>query len=303
MNYIEEIIDTENHTGPIIGNRDGLNVMHCYKCGYAHLDPLPSADSTQDYYNQDLFYRDYSASDWFDKERRENQLGLWNPCYSYQASLFGSRRGRGVLDIGCGAGWFLRYWKLTGGLGVGIEPSEIARQASPVSSIIRKSVDDLLRLRSSYLPIGVPYNMRMSLVLEHIPNAREFLSSYTNLMCSGAKMMVIVPSDFNPLQNYLRTRHFISWQHPNYFTPKTLSTLMQSCGLHITHVSTTFPMELFILFGKNYIGNDDLGRWCHNKRLQFEGRFGVNAFRLYRLLYKVMGIGREVMVVGEKRVR
>ena len=32
----------------------------------------------------------------------------------------------------------------------------------------------------------------------------------------------------------------------------------------------SFPMEMFLLMGDVYVGNQELGKKCHNKRVEFE---------------------------------
>jgi len=63
---------------------------------------------------------------------------------------------------------------------------------------------------------------------------------------------------------------------------------------------STFPIDFFLLMGKNYIGNDTLGREAHGLRKAFD----LNILRsenpnllhnFYRSLAK-MGLGREIVL-------
>ena len=66
----------------------------------------------------------------------------------------------------------------------------------------------------------------------------------------------------------------------------------------------TFPIDLFLLMGEHYVGDDKLGRRCHARRKTLElnlvagGRNDLKR-RLYRLLAE-LGIGREVVMYGVK---
>ena len=156
-------------------------------------------------------------------------------------------------------------------------------------------------------PFDVVY---MSEVLEHIPNPMEMLVLSQSLLKSGGLLCVIVPNDYNPIQEALRTVcDFPSWwvappHHINYFNVSSIKALVEEAGTRIVLTEATFPIDLFLLMGDNYVGNDELGRECHGKRKRLEinlekaGLAGVK-----RSLYESLaehGIGREIQVIGQK---
>jgi hypothetical protein len=83
-----------------------------------------------------------------------------------------------------------------------------------------------------------------------------------------------------------------------------LTSLFQNSGFEVTNREATFPIDLFLLMGDNYVGNDELGRACHAKRKAFE--FALNRSgrgELRRKLYESLiqlDIGREIVIYGEK---
>lgn len=67
---------------------------------------------------------------------------------------------------------------------------------------------------------------------------------------------------------------------------------------------TSFPIDMLLLMGDNYIGNEQLGRACHHKRVRFEASLanaGLNELKrkLYRSLAEI-NLGREVCIYGKK---
>jgi hypothetical protein len=291
-------MDEFKHFGVVRGNKDGLSVIDCHICGHAHLYPVPT--DTDEYYKNDLFYAEHSPSDWLDKELREYEDGLWDTAYKYQATIL--RTARFLVDVGAGLGTFVDYWSSSLYYsGFGLEPSSKARAKSP-SPMSMYDVD----YKSSIFKFLNDFPdenkiIRMALVLEHIPYPKRFLEDYVQYMSLGDKLMVIVPNDFSPLQKRVGGNWFISPVHCNYFTPDSLSGILQSLGLKIVHKSSTFPMELFILLGFDYRGNDVKGRKAHNFRMKFEKMFGVASFKLYKLLFDKYGWGREIIMVAEKQ--
>jgi hypothetical protein len=58
-------------------------------------------------------------------------------------------------------------------------------------------------------------------------------------------------------------------------------------------------MELAIVLGYDYRGNDKRGRKWHNIRLGFEKKLGTRAFDIYGKLFNRWGWGREIIMVAE----
>lgn len=77
--------------------------------------------------------------------------------------------------------------------------------------------------------------------------------------------------------------------------------MLDSIGFEVVARSTTFPMELFLLMGENYLGDSDVGGACHRRRREFEQSVGtVTRRRFYRALAEA-GLGRSCLVTGARR--
>ena len=65
-------------------------------------------------------------------------------------------------------------------------------------------------------------------------------------------------------------------------------------------------MEMFLLMGQNYVGNNQLDRECHTHRKNFELNLQRGGLReLKEEFYKMFaekGVGREVMLIARKKV-
>ena len=122
-------------------------------------------------------------------------------------------------------------------------------------------------------------------------------------------MCVGVPNDYNGLQEAVRAGGAAPWwlappHHLNYFDFDSLSALLSKLGLEVMESLTSFPMELFLLMGENYVGNDTLGRSCHARRKQFDlsleqAGLGHVRRKLYGALAKA-GLGREAIIIARK---
>lgn len=276
-----------NHPGPV----PAKGVVICQKCGFCHLDPLPDASTVARYYEDDQFYSQHSPPDWFLKEQEEYEAGLWDSYYAYLASFL--KKDKPVMDVGCGAGWFIYHlFDCHEFDSYGIEPSATARKYSYLNhQVIFPSIEGMLE--GDYWG-----NIVLMLTLEHILNPETWLREEILPHLDG-RLIVVVPNEMNPLQKALKSWHFVSPVHLNYFTPDTLRGLLEGLGLKVIHESSTFPMEIFSLLGYDYRGNDARGRKVHNFRLRLERQFPGIFRYLYAPLFKYLHWGREIIMVAE----
>ena len=79
--------------------------------------------------------------------------------------------------------------------------------------------------------------------------------------------------------------------------------LFAAQGLKTLHQETSYPLENFLLAGRNYVGNPALGRECHNERKAFETtlfRHDRERMRALAASWAAQGIGREFIILGKK---
>jgi len=236
------------------------------------------------YSRDDLEYSTQAGAAWLDKERAEHEAGLWDTAYRWQASLLNAGS---LLDVGAGAGWFIRWWRTNVGAAYGVEPSQTCRKVGPPMLSTFEQAESVL----TDVPLA---NLRLSLVLEHVYDPEAFLKRYAGLLQPGGRVLAIVPNEFNPLQVRAARRRgdwFIDGRHLNYFTGDSLVALFGRCGLRVVFVGATMPTEWWpVRWGPRF----------HLGRLRFEKMVGPVAFKLYANLYHQWGIGRELVMVGIK---
>jgi len=79
---------------------------------------------------------------------------------------------------------------------------------------------------------------------------------------------------------------------------------LKKTGFTPFYAESTFPLELFLLFGFDYINNDKIGRKIHSMRMKFDSLLhSSNNNKLKREIYSSfanMGIGRTIVVYAKK---
>ena len=262
----------EHHSGPILDSARGFDVIECETCGFKHIVPIPTAEELDCYY-RDEFYTG-GKSNYF--QRHQEDLEWWNMVYEERYRRFeqhlSGKLGR-ILDVGCGPGFFLKLGKERGWDALGIEPN--VQAADHARSLGLEVIND--SLGQAYVgQLGKFDVVHVGWVMEHLPDPVAFARLCYELLKPNGLLCTIVANDYNPLQQIVRDQFgYQPWwlvppEHINYFSIDSLKHLLVSCGFEVMHVTTTFPMEVFLFMGDNYVGNNSLGRACHNRRKNLE---------------------------------
>jgi SAM-dependent methyltransferase len=308
-NYAEE----ELHQGEVIAEKDGVSVIDCRKCGFAHINPIPEVG---DFY-RDEFYTS-AKPQYIQQYLRDN--GWWNLKYEEFYDFFDDAvEGNRILDFGSGPGFFLDYGQGRGWDCYGVEPSEVARDyARGLNQFI-----SVAPAGCAFLPedFDVIHSYE---VFEHLADPGDTLTCFREMLKPEGILSITVPNDFNQLQALREEKYWISApEHINYFTFDTIERLIEDCGFDILERRGSFPMELFWLLGWDYVGDEtalkslrlksaqdeeelrrfheNVGRDCHLRRVEMEKRLPKELrINLYRKLAEI-GIGREATIFARKR--
>jgi SAM-dependent methyltransferase len=297
---------THAHGGEVIDRVGAFEVIECEACGFRHVEPLPSAEELTDVYRHEYYDTEkplYLAR--HDQDRDWLRLSDEARYRELESGLAAGRRR--IVDVGCGPGHFLALGRERGWQGLGIEPSRQA--AAHARELGVEVVEDFLTPELGQR-LGCFDAAHLSDVLEHLPDPRALLETCHGLLSPGGMICVSVPNDYNPLQAVLREGddHGPWWlappHHLNYFDFDSLRGLLERSGFEVLRASTSFPMELFALMGERYVGNDAVGRQCHERRMRLErllcehGRADLLQ-RLYGALAE-LGIGRHVTLFARR---
>ncbi len=299
-------IEWKGHCGEVLHQVKGYDVIECESCGFKHIIPIPGRDELDKIYREEYYTQEKPLY----LERFREDQGWWNLVYDERYDTFESlmyENRRRILDVGSGPGFFLLRGKERGWDTLGIEPSTEAVEHS--RSLGLNIVEDFLDDKTA-AKLGKFDVVHMSEVLEHVSNPKEMLELAHNLLNPGGLVCVVVPNDYNPIQKILTSYFGYSpwWvappHHINYFDFISLCNLFKKVGFEPVYQEATFPIDIFLLMGDNYIGNDELGRKCHAKRKQLElnidqAKCSLHKREIYRQLAD-WGIGREVCIVGKR---
>tara|TARA_B100000795_G_scaffold87441_1_gene63636 strand:- start:855 stop:1784 length:930 start_codon:yes stop_codon:yes gene_type:complete len=294
------------HKGRIEGKFNEFEVIHCQLCDFKHVIPLPKSEELEKLYSEEY----YSKEKPLYIERYVEDKEWWDITYDQRFTLFESylhQKGRSLLDVGSGPGLFLKKGQELGWRVKGIEPSTQAAEYS--REVLKLDIEENFLDANLAKKLGHFDVVNLGEVIEHLSDPTEMLKIVNSMLHNGGLISIVAPNDFNPFQLLLENScNYDPWwivppHHLNYFDKESLSKLLDRCGFDIVHTETTFPIDMFLLMGENYIGNDDLGRSCHTKRMNFDVNIAKNPILNEKLkkAFAALNLGRELVVIGRKR--
>jgi SAM-dependent methyltransferase len=298
-------------------NQRNASVSVNARFGFRQLSPLPSGEELKKFYQEEYY-------DLLKKGRRAPELQRltrggaeaqrereWLQRTFYQDVLDAIRsyapNGK-VLDAGAGPGELVRFLQSHQIESVGFDPS-----ADAVELARKQGLDVVCHTFESYLDFhrvqaAADFSAVVMLnVLEHVADPVGVVNICGALLQEGGLLIVRVPNDFTDIQEAARLRlggppWWIAFpDHINYFNVQSLQNLYEGLHFYVIDTLCDFPMEMFLLFGEDYVSNRELGPVCHEKRMSFELSV-PKALRqgLYRAFARV-GLGRNVLMVGRKK--
>lgn len=287
--------------------------------GFRQLSPLPSDEELKKFY-QEQYYELLKKGSRAPELQRLTRGGLeaqrereWLHETLYQDVLDAianyAPAGK-VLDAGTGPGELVRFLVRHQIETVGFDPSIDAVELGK-----NQGLDIVCHTFESYLEYHQGNDtpdfavVVMLNVLEHVSDPVGVAVMCGALLEEGGLLIVRVPNDFTDIQEAARVKlgshpwWIASPDHINYFNVQTLTNLYHGVGFDVIDVLCDFPMEMFLLFGEDYVSNRDMGPVCHQKRVSFELSI-PKALRqaLYRAFAQA-GSGRNVLMVGRKKAR
>lgn len=299
----------EQHPGELLDQVNGFEVIDCQGCGFKHVWPIPTAEELEQVYSHEYYATDKPLY----LERYREDLDWWNQLYGERYSCFEELLPAGshsLLDVGSGPGFFLQHGMQRGWRVQGVEPS---RQAAEHSRTLGVPVEEAFLNEETASKLGQFDVVHMYSVLEHIPDPLPFLHLVKRCLKQNGVLSITVPNDYNPFQDVLRdVCDFKPWwvvppHHLNFFNFESLRGLLKKSGYSFLSQEASFPIDLFLLMGENYVGDDAKGRQCHGRRMDFEknlhkaGQSGLKR-KLYQMLAEV-GLGREINMLARLNAR
>jgi SAM-dependent methyltransferase len=289
---------------------DVFELVVQHELGYYHLLDKPSEAALKSYYRDSYYQKSkgtYTKS--YSKEEeifRTNRLQRKLTVYEQHLSN-GERE---YLDIGCGEGWGMAFFKKAGWTVTGLDYSSAGIEhfnSELLADLHQGDIYDNLE----QLPDDTYTNILLDNVLEHVLDPLALMDMIKRKCRTGGLITVEVPNDFSPLQLKLceenkldKPNWVVSPDHINYFSLDSLRNLMKSKGLQFVDAITDFPIDFFLANqNSNYYQRPETGKDAHQARLMLENLMDEisteKTIDFYRSMIN-LGFGRNIVAFFRK---
>jgi SAM-dependent methyltransferase len=223
---------------------NGFNLVRCRPCGFVFVNPR-DADSA--------LAEDYDERDCHALIRLYDRAATPTVLAGYHGTLDELERlvpGRGrLLDLGCAAGYFFEQAGKRGWQAYGSDIGKWTAEAARARGLTNLYVG---RLTDLEFPAGHFDVVHAGAIFEHLTDLRSELAEIRRILRPDGVLHLEVPN-YRTLPILLGRDDFMlnmPPQHINYFTPKTLHTLLTSAGFDQVRVSSTGGLKWENLIGR-----------------------------------------------------
>ncbi len=232
---IEPFLSCKDHTV----SHKIFEIKQCSDCGFKFTSPRPEDKDLGEYYKAESYV---SHSD--TKKGLINRLYHWVRSYTIikklQLVMQHTKLKRGkILDYGAGTGAFLETCKKNKWEAYGIEPDETARMVMQekfrISTYVSLS-DARTNISFNKFDVVTAWH-----VLEHVPDLKETIKSFNNILKDKAILIVAIPNPTSQDAKYYK-EYWAAYDVPRHlwhFSPIDISRLCTDSGFKLIQ---TMPM-------------------------------------------------------------
>lgn len=186
---------------------------------------------------------------------------------------------RRLLDVGCGEGYTLAFFREQGWSVKGFDFSSAGVESKNPGCIDALVMGDIFTLLKAEISASEPYDVVwLQNVLEHVLDPLDLLKSLRTLVSPGGLAVVTVPNDCSITQRAALTHQHIDsafWvlapDHLTYFDHDSLASTANETGWELVEMLGDFPVDWFLFHaGSNYVRDKSVGKAAHKARVQIE---------------------------------
>lgn len=210
-------------------------VSECSRCGFIHQNPAWNEkfyNSLYEYFSGLYAYGSAAHKNYSAEIKRYKTIALTLDALGQMPAK------PRLLDFGCQDGSFLNWLKEKTKFGGKAQffGYDILLKNIPEGGRFYNNFKELINSGKKFDVITINY------VLEHVLEPRQLLASLTkNLLADGGRLIIEVPNISLLMPADLSPTHI---QHTNYFTPATLTALINMAGLSLENITA---LDNFIL--------------------------------------------------------
>ena len=278
--------------------------------GFFELKEKPTEEQLKNYY-ENKYYQDGDGP--YSIQYSEAEVTYFNNKLNQKYAVFDKikdfnyKASMRFLDVGCGEGWALSFFKRKKWEVLGLDFSDYGCKSHNPDCLSHMRVGNIYETLTSLKNENEKFDVIwLDNVLEHVLDPLSLLQECKGLIKAQGVLVIEVPNDFSHLQQLIYNREIVSkpfWvaipDHISYFNSEGVAALCRSAGWETMFSMSDYPID-FNLFNPNtnYINDPSKGKSCHQARIEIENFLssisGTKLIDLYKLLAE-MGLGRDIV--------
>lgn len=284
-----------------------MNEIFATKYGYYSVKNIPTEKELSEYYGK-KYYQEGNGS--YETEYDSDEIQYFKNKIAERAFIIEQNLpdsiNKNFLDIGCGEGWALGYFKEKGWNVVGLDYSSFGcKKFNPecAENLIEGDVYfNLNKLVAEDKKYSVVW---LDNVLEHVTDPEFLINEIKKILEPGSILVIEVPNDFSFVQEYLlqnknvEKRYWvITPDHLSYFNKDGLNRLLSENGYDSLEFIGDYPIDVNLMNpNTNYIQDKTKGKSCHRQRINFDNLIHKRPVKDVVEYYKAcaqLGLGRVI---------
>lgn len=231
MNYINCNLCNSNEY-KLFKEIDGYQLVKCKQCGFVYLNPRPTQQETNEEYSAEYHIERLLGQEPKTEKEIEQEINK-NIGRAEEIVKQSGNKGK-LLDIGCGAAFFIACLKKYGWDVTGIDISEWASEFARKKlglNVFTGNVGEV-QLKERFDVITMYHN------LEHLPDPLKTLKRVLELLSDDGILVVKGPnlSGFDRIWHGSNWRGYSDKSHLYYFIPKTYQTMLEKAGFSVQKI-------------------------------------------------------------------
>ena len=216
----------KNKKSQLLYTINGFDITRCNKCGFISTTPLPTKKQL------DVLYKNFKFETGFVHEqfiRRDARRMLDNLKH------LGKTKGN-LLDLGCGAGFLLDEAQKIGWKTLGVDTASLPLKYAKEKLHVKVIKKDMYTFRSK-----TRFNaIVLSQVIEHLTTPYPILNKIKTLLADDGIVCISTPNITSHLAITLKEKfnYLIPPEHLLYFSPQTLTQILEKSGFTVVKIIT-----------------------------------------------------------------
>lgn len=281
-----------------------------HELGYWEIADKPTPQELRRYYAE-KYYQDATGS--YELEYSEAELAYFNAKLEQRWAVLrnylpNDDESIRLLDVGCGEGYALAYFRKKGWSVKGFDFSSAGVESKNPACLDALVAGDVFELLAAEIGNDVSYDVVwLQNVLEHVLEPLDLLSCMRKLLVPGGLAVITVPNDCSITQRAALDGKHVSqpyWvappDHLTYFDHESLRNAAIATGWECLATHGDFPIDWYLFHpGSNYVNDKAVGKAAHLARVELENLIHSQPIEDVNRFWAAaanLGIGRDITI-------